>query len=133
MSVRFCFDATVPSEEINLDPTNFSDSNFVDFVHKGVIYKLNNIKLHVASYGLITFPDSDSGLRFQTQWLHCTVQNMFTLHKPRTRVPISYFCIIQESESEYVHVSESGNAIKPLQLPKLHKKGCTFAECQVCF
>ena len=61
--------------------------------------------------GLNTLPDSDtdtdSGLGFHTQWLHCTMQKMFTLHRLKSWTPTPYFYIVQVSKSV------SGNVFKP--------------------
>ena len=56
------------------------------------------------------------GLSFQTWWLHCTMQNMFTLHRLDSD---PYFCTGQEYEFESAPVSESGNVFKPLRTPLL--------------
>ena len=37
--------------------------------------------------------------------------------KIQTRIPIPYFCTVQESQYESVPPSKSGNAIKPLDRP----------------
>ena len=46
------------------------------------------------------------GFRFQTQWLHCTMQNMFILHR-----------LGQESKYKSVPESVSGSVNEPLVKP----------------
>ena len=48
-------------------------------------------------YCLITLPDSDTDLVHQTRWIHCTIQEMFTLHRLG-----SILCTVQESVSSNI-------------------------------
>ena len=65
------------------------------------------------------------GLGFKTWWLHCAMQNIFTLHTLGTRIPIS--------ESVSVPEFESGNVIKPYYCHKfclpVDKSGFTLDDC----
>ena len=55
------------------------------------------------------------GFGFQARWLHCTVQKLFPLHRLTTQIPTPYLFVGQESESESVPVSESGNVNEPFK------------------
>ena len=94
-----------------------NDNKFLcGFYNYDCVLTTNINKTSFLCYGSFTLMLSGLGnglgFRFQTRWLHCTSQNMFTLHRPDSD-PTPYFYIGQESESESV----SDNVNEPLHVP----------------
>ena len=71
------------------------------------------------TYGLFTSAEMDSETNLERiSYPMDTLYNaeLYTLHRLKTLIPKSYFCITQESETESLSILKSGNVFKPLWL-----------------
>ena len=64
----------------------------------------------IISSGSFRLKETDSESDSKNQWLHCTVQN---ISQTQTQILTPYLCVGQESESESVPKSVSGNVNEP--------------------